>query len=63
MSEEKVVGNGMDILNLKFRNNTNLVKMYRNFLSASQDIGTKMLWKCLSPEISIFESFPLENNS
>ena len=43
MSEEKVVGNDMNILNLKFRNNTNLVKMYRNFLSASQDIGTKTL--------------------
>ena len=43
MSEEKVVGNDMDILNLEFRNNTNLVKMYGNFLSASQDIGTKML--------------------
>ena len=43
MSEEKVVGNDMDILNLEFRNNTNLVKMYRNFRSASQDIGTKML--------------------
>ena len=43
MSEEKVVGNDMDILNLEFRNNTNLVKMYGDFLSASQDIGTKML--------------------
>ena len=63
MSGEKVVWNDMESLNPKFRNNTNLVKMYGNFLSSSQDIGTKMLWKCLSPEISIFESFPAESYS
>ena len=63
MSGEKVVWNDMESLNPKFRNNTNLFKIYGNFLSSSQDIGTKMLWKCLSPEISIFESFPAESYS